>query len=55
MFNFGRTQVFFFISEALVILYYGLFTVYGEGTSPFTKPGAEQAVKLKFRDVYSMF
>lgn len=34
--GFGRSEIFFLVSEAICILFFGLFTEYGEGTNPKT-------------------
>jgi hypothetical protein len=39
--GFGRAEITFLLSEAICILFFGLFTEYGEGTHPKT-PALEE-------------
>ena len=45
----------FLISEAVCILFYGLFTVYGEGTSPHSTAAQDLEIAAHLQDKYPLF
>lgn len=51
----GRSEMTFLVCEAVCILFYGLFTEYGEETSPFST--AEDDVKINdiLHNKYALF
>lgn len=51
----GKAQLLFIFAQAVVILFFGLFTVYGEGTSPETPSGNEAGIKKNISDIYPLF
>lgn len=53
--GFGRVEITMLISQAVVILFYGLFVKYGEGTDPKSPHEAEAEAKEFMYDHYPMF
>lgn len=51
----GRAEIIFIVSEAICILFFGLFTEYGEGTSPKTTADEEPEIKELMQSKYAMF
>lgn len=53
--GFGRAEITFLISEAIVILFFGLFTEFGDGTHPKTPESAEPEIREYMHRKYAMF
>jgi ammonium transporter Rh len=55
MLNISKAQVCFFLGQALIILFFGIFTNFGKGTSPLTPASEEPEIALYNRDIYPAF
>jgi ammonium transporter Rh len=53
--NLSRSELTFLISEAICILFYGLFTEYADGANPKQDPADEAKIQLYMHDKYAMW
>ena len=51
----GRAEMTFLVCEAICILFYGLFTVYGKGTSPLSTAAQDKDINEELFDRYPLF
>ncbi len=51
----GRSEMAFLVCEALCILFYGLFTEFGQQTSPFTTKEQDEEITAELQKKYALF
>lgn len=51
----GKAELTFLVCETVCILFYGLFTEYGDGTSPQSTAADDVAIKNKIQAQYPLF